>query len=180
MFSHLSVCPSVHPSVLGFRSLTWTASDGFYSNFAYTCISGVSGLGLLMGKFCQFLAEVFACCPFVFLFPEDNLYKYQWIFTKLGKCSDIVVIWFGLLMGKFCQFLTELSARHIIVAGYYRFTFLFYRGLLAFCLTLEHAQLKWRKRTLYWWCKRRPWPSTNSVKKPRRRWKPQVSITYCS
>ena len=31
----------------------------------------------------------------------------------------------GLLIGKFCQFLTELSARNLIMAGYYRFTFYF-------------------------------------------------------
>ena len=42
-----------------------------------------------------------------FSFPDDNLSKHQWIFTKLGMCIDIVEIWFGI----FCQFLTELSAR---------------------------------------------------------------------
>ena len=36
--------------------------------------------------------------------------KYQWIFTKLGMCIDIVEILFGLLMAKFHQFLAELSA----------------------------------------------------------------------
>ena len=44
-------------------------------------------------------------------FPDDNLSKHQWIFTKLGMCIDIVEIWLGLLMGKFRQFFTELSAR---------------------------------------------------------------------
>ena len=28
-------------------------------------------------------------------FPDDNLSKHQWIFTKLGMCIDIVEIWFG-------------------------------------------------------------------------------------
>ena len=41
--------------------------------------------------------------------------KYQWIFSKLGMCIDIVEIGFELFMGKFCQFLTELSARHTSV-----------------------------------------------------------------
>ena len=51
-------------------------------------------------------------CPSVgFLFPDDNLSKHQWIFTKLGMCIDIVEIGLGLLMSKFRQFLTELSAR---------------------------------------------------------------------
>ena len=27
-------------------------------------------------------------------FPDDNLNKLQWIFTKLGMCIDIVEIWF--------------------------------------------------------------------------------------
>ena len=46
----------------------------------------------------------------VFSIPDDNS-EYQWIFTKLGMCIDIVEISF--LMGKFCQFLTELSAHNM-------------------------------------------------------------------
>ena len=38
---------------------------------------------------------------------------------------NIMEIWLGFLIGKFRHFLTELSARHTIVAGYYRFTFSF-------------------------------------------------------
>ena len=36
----------------------------------------------------------------VFLFLVDNLSKYQWIFTKLGMCIDIVEIWFGIANGQ--------------------------------------------------------------------------------
>ena len=64
-----------------------------------------------MGKFCQFLTELSARDIPIFPFPDDNLSKCQWIFTKLGMCIDIVEIGLGLLMGKFRQFLTELSAR---------------------------------------------------------------------
>ena len=46
----------------------------------------------------------------LFLFPDNNLSKHQWIFTKLAMCIDIVEIGLGLLMGNFRQFLTELSA----------------------------------------------------------------------
>ena len=46
----------------------------------------------------------------VFSFPDD-LSKYQWIFTILGMCIDIVDIGLGLLMGKSRQLSTELSAR---------------------------------------------------------------------
>ena len=53
------------------------------------------------------------------------------IFTKRGKCINIVEIRFGLLMGKFRQFLTELfAAPHTIVAGYGRFTFLLEKCIL--------------------------------------------------
>ena len=44
-------------------------------------------------------------------FPDDNLSKHQWIFTKLGMCIDIVEICLGLPMSKFREILTELSAR---------------------------------------------------------------------
>ena len=43
-------------------------------------------------------------CPSVpsvrFSFPDDNLSKHQWIFTKLGMCIDIVEIWFGIANGQ--------------------------------------------------------------------------------
>ena len=34
-----------------------------------------------------------------FSFPDDNLSKHKWIFTKLGMCIDIVEIWFGIANG---------------------------------------------------------------------------------
>ena len=49
---------------------------------------------------------------------DDNLSKYQWIFTKLGMCIDIVEIWFGITNWQFRQFLTELSARHTSVFSF--------------------------------------------------------------
>ena len=44
----------------------------------------------------------FFCCPSVFLFPDDNFSKRQWIYTKLGVCIDIniVEIWFGIGNGQ--------------------------------------------------------------------------------
>ena len=41
--------------------------------------------------------ELSACDTSVFSFPNDNLNKYQWIFTKLGVCIDIVETWFGIV-----------------------------------------------------------------------------------
>ena len=45
-----------------------------------------------MGKYRQFLTELSAGDMSVFSFPDDNVSKYQWIFTKLAKCIDIVEI----------------------------------------------------------------------------------------
>ena len=60
-----------------------------------------------------------------FLFPDDNLSKYQWIYTKLDRCIDFVEIWFEIANGQIRQIFTELSARDTIMAGYYSLTFLF-------------------------------------------------------
>ena len=53
-----------------------------------------------MGKFHQFLTELPARDMPIFSFPDDNLSKHQWIFTKLGMCIDIVEIWFGIANGQ--------------------------------------------------------------------------------
>ena len=39
----------------------------------------------------------------VFTFPEYNLNKYQWIFTKLGTCDDIVETFFLIANGFFTK-----------------------------------------------------------------------------
>ena len=33
-------------------------------------------------------------------FTDDNLNKYQWLFTKLGVCIEIVAIWFEIAKGQ--------------------------------------------------------------------------------
>ena len=45
-----------------------------------------------------------------FSFPDDNLSKHQWIFTKLGMCIDNVEIWFGIANGQISS-IFELTAR---------------------------------------------------------------------
>ena len=62
-------------------------------------------LGLLMGKFHQFLTELLASNTSVFSFLDDNLSKShlsksQWIFSKLGLCSDVVEVCFGIANGQ--------------------------------------------------------------------------------
>ena len=53
-----------------------------------------------MGKFCQILTELSAQDTPIFSFPDDNLSKGQWIFTKIGMCIDIVEIWIGIANGQ--------------------------------------------------------------------------------
>ena len=63
-------------------------------------------------------------CPSVrFSFPDDNLSKHQWIFTRLGMYIAIVEIWFGIANGQISSNFTELSVRDTIMAGYYSLTF---------------------------------------------------------
>ena len=57
-------------------------------------------LGLLMGKFCQFLTELSACDTSIFSFQDNNLSKSQWICIKLDMCIDIVEIWFLIANGQ--------------------------------------------------------------------------------
>ena len=55
-----------------------------------------------------------------FSFPDDNLSKYQWIFTKLGVCIDIVEIWFGIANGQISSIFDGVICprhAHIFVSG---------------------------------------------------------------
>ena len=64
------------------------------------------------GLILSFLTESSACHLSGFSFSDDNLSKYQWIFTRFAMCIDIVKICYRNVMGKFCPFLTELSAQN--------------------------------------------------------------------
>ena len=67
-------------------------------------------LGIANGQISsvQFLTELSVCHMSIFLFPDDNLSKCQWIFFKLGVYIDIVKIWFGIANGQISSDLTEL------------------------------------------------------------------------
>ena len=96
--------------------------------------------GIKISRWMSVCPSILLSCICI-LFMEDNFSKYQWIFTKLGMCFDIVEIWFQiangkilsifsrviclphnngilwrtgsrLLMGKFCQFLTVICLPH--------------------------------------------------------------------
>ena len=67
-----------------------------------------------MDKFRQFLTELSARNTSIFSFPDDNLSKCQWIFTKLGLCINIVEIWFGIANGQISLYFDEvICPRHI-------------------------------------------------------------------
>ena len=97
-----SLCPSVGPSIrqsyvrpssFHFRMITWVNNNRFSPNLVCALILWRSGLVLLMGKFRQIFTELSARDTPIFSFPNDNLSKHQWIFTKLGICIDILEIW---------------------------------------------------------------------------------------
>ena len=55
-----------------------------------------------------------------FSFPNDNLSKHQWIFTKLGMHIDIVEIWFGIANGQILSIFDGVICprhAHIFVSG---------------------------------------------------------------
>ena len=55
-----------------------------------------------------------------FSFLDDNLSKHQWIFAKLGMCTDIVEIWFGIANGQISAIFDRViwpRHAHIFVSG---------------------------------------------------------------
>ena len=114
------VRPSVRPSVFRFRMITWVNINGFSPNLVCGLILWRSGLGLLMGKFRQFLTVLSARDMPIFSFPDDNLSKHQCIFTKLSMCIDIVEIWFGIANGQISSIFDGVICpkhAHIFVSG---------------------------------------------------------------
>ena len=69
-----------------------------------------------MGKFRQFLTELSARDMPIFSFPDDNLSKHQWIFTKLVVCIDIMEICFGIANAQILSIFDGVIC-HIFVSG---------------------------------------------------------------
>ena len=110
----------VRPSVFCLGMITWVNINGFSPNLVCALILWRSGLGLLMAKFRQFLTELPARDTPKFWFPDDNLSKHQWIFTKLGMCIEIVDIWFGIANGQISSIFDRVICprhAHIFVSG---------------------------------------------------------------
>ena len=88
----------------------------------------------------QFLTVV---RPSVGFFPDLKLSKYQWTFTKLVMCIDIVRIYFGIANGLILFVFSELSTRHTIMARYCRFTFFmlfFFVFFFFFCICFQSTR----------------------------------------
>ena len=61
----------------------------------------------------------------IFSFSDDNLSKYQLIFTKLGMCIDIVRIWSGIAKGEISSVFDRVMCPHYentSVQIYWKFT----------------------------------------------------------
>ena len=72
-----------------------------------------------MGKFRQYLTELYARDTPIFSFPDDNLVNNRG-FSKLGMYIDIVKIWFGIANGQISSnFYGVICPRHahIFVSG---------------------------------------------------------------
>ena len=89
--------------------------NGFSPNLVYVLILWRYALGLLNGTFRQFLIELSARDTTVFSFLDDNFTKYQWIFTKLGVCIDIVDICFGTAYGSISFIFYRVISRNTSV-----------------------------------------------------------------
>ena len=105
LWFHVCVCPSVcllyvHP-YFRLRTIAWVNVNGFSPNLLFALILWGFGLGLLMGKFSQFLIE---------LSVWGRSYFHLWILTWVdinGFSPNLLcalILWrsdLGLLMGKF-------------------------------------------------------------------------------
>ena len=104
--------PCLHPSVCPyfcFRMITWVNV-----NLVCALILWRSGLGLVMGKFHQFLTALSARQVWFFISIYINGFSPNLVYAMIFQRSGL-----GLLMGKFYHFLTNLSARdmYIFVLG---------------------------------------------------------------
>ena len=83
------------------------------------CIDFVAiRFGIASGQISSLLDRVICPQHIPISFQDNNLSKSQWIFTKLDMYIDIMAIWVGIANG-------QISVHDMIMAGYYRLTFLF-------------------------------------------------------
>ena len=75
----------------------------------HTIVAGYYGFTLdVCVSVCPSVSRTSVRRSVCFSFPDDNLSKLQWIFTRLGMCIDIVDIWFGIANGQILSFYSFL------------------------------------------------------------------------
>ena len=82
-----------------FQTITSLNINGFSPIFVCVLIFWKIGTEVLMGRFCTVLTELSVRDTSIVSFPDNNLSKSQWIFTKLNMCIDLVEIWFWIDIG---------------------------------------------------------------------------------
>ena len=78
----------------------------------YALILWRSALGLLMGKFRLFLTVLSAHNTSVFYIKDNNLSKFQWIFTRFDMCIYIVEICFGIAHWQISSIFDRVNVSH--------------------------------------------------------------------
>ena len=100
LIGRLCVCLSVICLLIHlyfpFQMITSVNVNGFSPNLVCALIFMEIQYGIAHdnGQILTIFDRVSAGHMSVFLFPDNNLNKYQWIFNKLGMCIDIVKVWF--------------------------------------------------------------------------------------
>ena len=107
-----------------FRMITLINVNEFHQTWYVHWYGSI--LGLLMGKFRQFRQNYLPATHLYFSFRTITSVNFNGFSPNL-ICA--LILWRSGLespISKFRQSLTELSARNMIMAGYYRFTFFYY------------------------------------------------------
>ena len=101
-------CPFVRPSELRFRTLNWVVFDRFSSNFAWTFISGRSGLGwqwaflsILNSVMALVWRQIFLCsisCELICGFRSNFVYALILTKCRLGMIEQYVSFIFNRVM----------------------------------------------------------------------------------
>ena len=89
-----------------------------------------------MSKFRHFFTESSDRDRSVFLFPDDNFSKCQWIFTKLGVCIDIVEICSGIADGQISSIFDSYLPS---TCPYFHFWTIIFVNINGFSPNLIHA-----------------------------------------
>ena len=118
----------------------------FLPNLVCALILWSSALGLLLGKFHQFLTVI--CLQNISIyFLENNLSKFLWIFTKFDMCIDSVEIWFGIAHWQIASIFGRVTCEWHDNGGYYLYMFLFNLKysccFLSFLAHLSQRLLRW-------------------------------------